>query len=219
VDPSDGQPGRLVARNIRIPFNRNGSPATGQQRLGGTLSVAVDPRTNQSATVYLAWADQPPQSMLTIHVRRSTDRGVTWSPADLFTAANATNAALAINNAGVVGLLYQQLTGTGATRRWVTHFRQTSDGVNWADLVLSTAPANVPTKTFDPYLGDYDHLVAVGQDFYGIFSANNTPDQANFPNGVVYQRNADFATQRLLALDGTTPVAPSIDPFFFKVKG
>ena len=219
VDPSDGQPGRLVARNIRIPFNRNGSPATGQQRLGGTLSVAVDPRTNQSATVYLAWADQPPQSMLTIHVRRSTDRGVTWSPADLFTAANATNAALAINNAGVVGLLYQQLTGTGATRRWVTHFRQTSDGVNWADLVLSTAPADAPTKTFDPYLGDYDHLVAVGRDFYGIFSANNTPDQANFPNGVVYQRNADFATQRLLALDGTTPVAPSIDPFFFKVKG
>ena len=27
------------------------------------------------------------------------------------------------------------------------------------------------------------------------------------------------ATRRLLALDGTTSVAPSIDPFFFKVKG
>ena len=80
-------------------------------------------------------------------------------------------------------------------------------------------PANVPVKTFDPYLGDYDHLVAVGPDFYGIFSANNTPNPANFPNGVTYQRNADFNAQTLLALDNTTPVAPSIDPFFFKVKG
>jgi hypothetical protein len=101
----------------------------------------------------------------------------------------------------------------------LTHFRQSPDGANWADLVLCTAPASTPAKTFDPYLGDYDHLVTVGRDFYGIFSANNTPDNANFPNGVVYQRNADFATHRLLALDGTTPVAPSIDPFFVKVKG
>jgi hypothetical protein len=157
--------------------------------------------------------------MLTIHVRRSTDRGVTWSAADLLTVLNATNAALAINNAGAIGLLYQQLTGTGATQRWVTHFRQSADGANWADLVLCTAPASTPAKTFDPYLGDYDHLVAVGRDFYGIFSANNTPDQANFPNGVVYRRNADFVTRRLLALDGTTTVVPSIDPFFFRVKG
>ncbi len=218
VEPSDGLPGRLVARNVRIPFNRNGSSATGQQRLGGTLSMAVDRRANQSGTVYLAWADQTPGSILTIHVRRSTDRGVTWSAADHLTLLNATNAALAINSVGAIGLLYQQLTGTGATRRWVTHFRQSPNGANWADLVLCTAPASTPAKTFDPYLGDYDHLVTVGRDFYGIFSANNTPDNANFPNGVVYQRNADFATHRLLALDGTTPVAPSIDPFFFKVK-
>ena len=219
VEPSDGLHGRLVARNVRIPFNRNGLPTTGQQRLGGTLSITADRRAGQSGTVYLAWADQTPGSVLTVHVRRSTDRGVTWSPADLLTARNATNAALAINNAGVVALLYQELTGVGANQRWVTHLRRSADGVNWDDLVLSTAPASVPAKTFDPYLGDYDHLVAVGSDFYGIFSANNTPDQANFPNGVVYQRNVDFATHRLLALDGTTSVAPSIDPFFFKVKG
>ena len=85
-------------------------------------------------------------------------------------------------------------------------------------MILANAPANFPVKTFDPYLGDYDHLVAVGRDFYGIFSANNTPDLANFPNGVVYQRNADFTSHTLLALDNTTPVAVSIDPFFFKVS-
>jgi hypothetical protein len=60
-------------------------------------------------------------------------------------------------------------------------------------------------------------LISLRKNFYGVFSANNTPDITNFPNGVVYQRNADFNTHTLLALDGTTPVAVSIDPFFFKV--
>ena len=55
--------------------------------------------------------------------------------------------------------------------------------------------------------------------FYGIFSANNSPDLANFPNGVIYQRNHDFPTRKLLGLDGTTVIRTSIDPFFFKVAG
>ena len=29
---------------------------------------------------------------------------------------------------------------------------------------------------FIPYIGDYLHLLSLGKDFYGIFSANNTPD-------------------------------------------
>ena len=97
------------------------------------------------------------------------------------------------------------------------HCRLPTDAINWSDLVLADTPATTPLKTFDPYLGDYDHLVANGTTLYGIFSANNTPDMANFPNGVVYQRNANFATHKLLKLDGTTVVPPSIDPFFFKV--
>jgi hypothetical protein len=28
-------------------------------------------------------------------------------------------------------------------------------------------------RTFDPYLGGYDHMLAVGRDFYGIFCASN----------------------------------------------
>jgi hypothetical protein len=131
----------------------------------------------------------------------------------------ATWTALAVNSAGKVGLLYQQLTGSGDSTRWVTHFRTTTDGQNWDDLVLANTPANVPVKTFDPYLGDYADLVAVGPDFYGVFCANNTPDLANFPNGVTYQRNADFGRHILLALDNITPVAVSIDPFFFRVAG
>jgi hypothetical protein len=147
-------------------------------------------------------------------VRRSTDRGKTWSNGDLLTVADATNAALAITQNGVVGLLSQSF-GNGS--EWSTTLNFTINGAQWSQLVLAQTPASIPAKTFDPYLGDYDHMVAVGTSFYGVFCANNTPDNNNFPRGVTYQRNADFTGKKLLALDGKTAVAVSIDPFFFKV--
>jgi hypothetical protein len=212
----DGLPGKRVIKGVSFPFMRNGIAATGQQRIGGTISIAVHP--HNSSVVYLAWGDRQPGSFLTVHVRRSTDRGVTWSgPGDLLTISNATNAALAITGTGVIGLLYQQVTGTGAGQRWVTHLQRSPNGIVWTDLVLATVPATSPVKTFDPYVGDYDHLVAVGPRFFGIFSANNTPNMANFPNGVKYQRNANFTTHTLLNVNNSSPVAASIDPFFFKV--
>jgi len=102
--------------------------------------------------------------------------------------------------------------------RWETHLRRTTNGTVWSDLLLATTLANDPVIKLNPYLGDYDHVVAVGKIFYGIFSASNVPDRANFPNGVVYQRNADFTSRKLLNLNGAT-VNASIDPFFFRVSG
>jgi hypothetical protein len=218
-DPADGLSGRLVVKSISVPFRQSGTPASGQQRIGGTLSLAVDPRPNQSVRVFIAWGDKQPASDFVLHVRCTNTGGVAWSPNDLLTVANATNAALAINSDGIVGLLYQELVGTGASSRWKTHFRRSPDGTTWSDIVLADTPATFPVKTFDPYLGDYDHLVSIDRDFYGIFSANNSPNMANFPSGVKYQRNANFATHTLLSVDNTTPVAVSIDPFFFKVSG
>jgi hypothetical protein len=215
IDPGDGIPGLRVAQGVSFAFNRTGIPANGQQRLGGTLSLAVDPR--DSNRVFIAWGDDQTATGFTLHVRSSTDRGKSWSTVDLLTVDHATNGALAINSAGVVGLLYQQLSGSGSAMRWATHFRRTTDGSVWNDAVLADTPAGLPAATFDPYLGDYDHLLAVETTFYGIFSANNTPDPANFPCGVTYQRNHDFTKRKLLPLTGTTPVAASIDPFFFKV--
>ena len=83
-------------------------------------------------------------------------------------------------------------------------------------IVLHTAPSNVPARTFLPYLGDYVRMIAVGTSFYGVFCGNNTPDLANFPSGVTYQRNANWATKTLLSTDGVTHVPISIDPFFFE---
>jgi hypothetical protein len=209
VDANDGVAGVRVVQNITFTFNS----FLGQTRLGGNPSIAVDPRN--SSTVYLAWADAQ-TSVSTLHIRRSTDRGQNWG-ADLRTIANATNPALAVNSRGKVGLLYQRLTGTAPNQRYETHLeRSTNGGVAWSDSVLANTPAATPVPTFQPYLGDYDYLMAVGRTFYGIFSANNSPNRANFPNGVRYQRNVDFDTNRLLGLDGSTIIPTSIDCFFVK---
>jgi hypothetical protein len=213
VDPGDGLPGRIVAHNVTIPWSN--ASTLGQERIGSTLTLAVDP--NHSATVYVAWGDRVGSGdIYTIHVRRSTDRGVTWS-GDLRTLVNATNASLAVSDNGTVGLLYQQVSGSGAASRWVTHLERSKDGfVTRSDLVLATVPANTPTPEFLPYLGDYTGLVAAAGELRGVFAANNTPDSTDFPQGVVYQRRADFAAHRLVNGTGVS-VAVSIDPFYFSV--
>jgi hypothetical protein len=213
-DASDGIAGVRMVRGITFTFSSNVfGPFLGQERLGGHLSIAVEPRN--SSTVYLAYADQQTAGY-TLHIHRSTDRGQTWG-SDLRTIANAINPALAVNSRGHVGLLYQRLTGTAPNQRWETHLERSSNGgATWGDSVLATTPAATPLRQGVPYLGDYAYLMAVGRTFYGIFSANNSPNRANFPSGVRYQRNVDFATNRLLGLDGSTIIRTSIDPFFVK---
>src|SRR5436853_30800 len=92
LDPSDHLPGRLVATHVTIPWSN--APTLGQERIGSTLSIAVNPL--HSDTVYLAWADRiGTGDIYTVHVRRSTDRGATWS-GDPRSVTNATNASLAV---------------------------------------------------------------------------------------------------------------------------
>lgn len=211
-DASDNLPGRLVVKSVSIPWSN--FPTLGQERIGSTLSLAVDP--SNSSTLYVGWADRGSKGdIYTLHVRRSTDRGATWSAKDLpnTTIRNATNIALAVADNGVAGLLYQQLTGS----RWITHLVQSRNGfANIQDTVLANVPANAPNEQFLPYLGDYDYLLPVGNEFRGVFCANNTPDLANFPQGVTYQRAADFSRKTLTDGSGN-PVPISIDPFYFSV--
>jgi hypothetical protein len=211
-DPSDKLPGVLAVKKVSIPWSN--APTLGQERIGSTLSIAVDP--NHSSIVYVSWADKGSKGdIYTLHVRQSMDRGVTWSKTDLprTTIHNATNVALAVASNGVVGFLYQQLSGG----RWVTHLVQSHDAFTTAqDTVLATVPADQPVGQFLPYLGDYDYLLAVGNEFRGVFCANNAPDFANFPQGVTYQRAADFSAKTLNDGSGN-PVPISIDPFYFSV--
>jgi hypothetical protein len=208
---ADGKPGQRVVRNVAI-----GEWTFGQEGGEGELSIAVDP--NDSSVVFVAWADQQPETGYTLHVRRSNDSGESWpETAELWTIPMAQNPALAVNAQGIVGFLYQQFIESRTGQHWQTHFRYKADGGVDEDLILATVPADTPVNTGKTYIGDYVHLMTVGNAFYGVFCANNEPDPSHFPHKVKYQRKHDFFTKRLLALDGVTEVPISIDPFFFKV--
>jgi hypothetical protein len=225
LDTGDGQPGQRIA--IDVPLMS--FDYMGQERIGGELAIAVDP--SNCAVVYVVWSEFQDDGgggetdRYLLHLRKSSDGGQTWSSDDLLSVANGKNPGLAINDKGQIGFLYQQYTGdpqsfesldNPAGQRWETHLRFSANDTYWSDLLLATVPADTPVRQFFPYIGDYADIMAVGDMFYGVFCANNTPSLANFPYGVTYLRKHHFATQKLFAADGVTPVAPSIDPFFFK---
>ncbi len=202
--------GQRVVSNKPITDDFSGS--FGNEIIGGDLFLTVDP--NNSANVYISWADKFMGNTMTLHVQRSTDWGQTWGPNDLLTVPSAKNGALAVNSQGKIAYAYQQLTGTVPNRHWQTHLRRSVDGVTWDDTLLSdffAEGANAPPGF--RIIGDYDGLIAVGKNFYGVFSADNDLVNATFPAGVTFQRNHN-ATQ-FLGNDGVTPVARSVDPFFY----
>jgi hypothetical protein len=218
IDPGDSLPGLRVAQAVPIPAL---GTQLGHQRIGSSLTMAVDPL--EKRTVYLAWADGTSAAGYTIHVRRSTDAGATWSP-DLRSVVPATNPQLAINERGEIAFLYQKLHNPGSGNRWQTHV-EVSKGHHafsiFDDIVLADIPDDNGTgPTLNPTnpLGDYAGLMAVEDDFYGVFCGNNTPDLGNFPHGVHYQRNHNFGTNQLFDVSGITAVRPSYDPFFFSLR-
>lgn len=219
---ADGDPGVRVVTGRNVPFENFEHPDFGQERLvSSDLSIAVHP--NDATRVCVAWGDREAGSPLTLHLRCSTDSGRTWTAGtagggDLRRIASAKAPAIAFNTDGVLGFLYQEFVNSGGNQRWITHFeRLKADFTPQDDTVLARTPADAPAPQFIPYIGDYVHLMAIGDTFYGIFSANNTPDRNNFPAGVVYQRRHNFTTRTLQDLAGAT-VPVSIDPFFFTAR-
>lgn len=225
-DPQRGTVGTVVAASRKLPVRiprvpepvgppcTGPAPDMGQERLGASnISIAVDPADGNR--VVLAWADSNlgETDAYRLHVKLSVDGGLTWSR-DLLTIEKAKNPALAVNDLGVLGFLYQEFNSSD--RRWVTHFRRSENGESWSDVVLANVEADSPGCIGFPYIGDYVDVQAVGSDFFGVFSANNDPIPGNFPSGVIYQRYVHFdGTLRRSGLDPV--VEPSIDPFFFKV--
>jgi hypothetical protein len=213
---SDSHAGIRVVQGVSVVW----AGAMGNERLQGSqLSIAVDP--NNSNTVYVAWADGT-SANYTLHVRHSTTGGATWDASDLTSVSPADNPALAINKDGIVGFLYQKYvssgscqTGGGTAACWETHF-ETYNGSTWTDLPHPLA--NTPDNAGGFPLGDYEHVMAVGRDFYGAFSATNYPDTNNFYPGVQYQRYVNWSSHNLYADAGhTVLVTPSVDPFFFHI--
>jgi HYDIN/CFA65/VesB-like, Ig-like domain/Protein of unknown function (DUF1573) len=217
VDSGDNIAGVRVATSISVAPSGTEDADFGNDRRGWELALAVDPNDDQR--VYIVYSQGTSAADYTLHLRRSNDGGATWQT-ESRTIVKAKNPGVAINAAGDVGFLYQQVVGATGSSRWVTMFEHSSDDFATIDAhTLANVPSSTPTPATDmaTYIGDYVKLQAFGKNFYGTFSANNTPDLANFPSGVTYQRNANMATKTLLGNDGVTPVPVSIDPFFFKV--
>jgi len=210
-DLSDVTAGRFVTTGLTLA-----SGVMGQNRLGASnVSIAVAPWN--SDRVYVAWGDANGASSETIHLRRSINRGVDWSN-DLLTITSAMNPEVAINDLGVVGVLYQ----TVASGKWETRFSRSTDldatTFGTPGTLLASQSATTPAATFWPYIGDYASLVADGRNFVGMFSTSNYPDVANFVTGVKYGREVDWTAHKLYAdAAHTIEVPPSIDPFFFSV--
>jgi hypothetical protein len=204
---SDNNAGRIVEPKVFLPRTRQ----MGQDRVGYDAAIAVHPGIPNR--VYLAWADVNPSGCVyRLHIRRSTDGGVSWS-GDLGAArSNAKNPALAVNANGVVALLYQRLTGS----EWQTSVDYTStDFTSVQSVLLARHPSNQPARVYLPYLGDYTQMLAIGNKFYGVFTAGNRPLKQNFHANVTFLRKADWTGGVLLDTLNAPHSRFSMDPFFF----
>ena len=212
VDPGDGVAGRRVVSGVVVPPV---GTLLGSVRVSSRLAIAVDPRN--ARRVYVAWCDGAvtAASPYRLHVRRSDDGGATWT-GDLLTVNDVTNPGLAVTVRGTVGLLYQRLRTPPAGSRWETHLVISDDRFATLRADMIVADVRDLGGTFQPTIGDYANLIAIGKEFHGAFCGHNQPVAANFPGNVVYLRNADWANQRLLGNDGATVVANSIDPFYVR---
>ena len=233
TDKDDHLAGFRVVKERQFKFDY----MLGLDRLGGDLAIAVDPRNSQR--VYIVYGDVDSNGAPVLHLRRSDTGGDQWTD-DIRTIPNAKNPGLAVNAEGTVGFLYQQVvsssspakkpTGQGGKAKrhghkvensgsWNTIFERTND--DFATLPDSRTLAvflvsEINPANGQPALGDYLHLMAVGTNFYGVFSSSNVPDRSRFPCGIIFQRYVDDQKKVLLDEDHNA-VASSIDPFFFRV--
>lgn len=212
--------GTVVTNNITLP----GYAYLGHERIDSDCDLAINP--SDPNEVYVAY------TLLNgfgfdpiIVVEGSLDGGHTFST--LYTTSTLSSVpSLAVLNDGTVGLLYLQRV---ATELQVVFSKAPQGDFSKLNSRILASWQNGLGYKFDPYVGDYFNLRAVGANFYGVFSAYNDPSQPkNFPCLAYYQRNVKFngtsiidhnftlkVPGTLYNATATAPVTNSIDPFFF----
>lgn len=218
-----GGNGTNIASGIRLPV----TTTVGQERLGSGCDVALCPFNPNK--VYVAYTGVSGFNIVQgnpyIVVEVSLDGGQTF--AHLYqTTTFSSLPSLAVLQDGTVGLLYFQRNGIYDQ----VVFSKALQG-NFNNIItrtLASWPDGLGNEFATPlYVGDYFQLRAVGNNFYGVFSAYNDPSQPSyFPCLPYYQRNIKFIGTGIVDHDVTlgvaanlydagTQIAPSIDPFFF----
>jgi uncharacterized repeat protein (TIGR01451 family) len=160
-------------------------------------------------------------------VQSSSDSGASFNL--VYSVTNAGNPALAVASDGTVGMLYLLSTNDVWGTRTFVRFSKAVGGnfgtIN--DRVLAAFPDG--SVQYNPTLGDFFTLKAVGSSFFGAFCAWNDPQPANFPSGVFFQRyfriggvvftNSWLTAPATLVCPTNGGIAPidsvSVDPFFF----
>jgi hypothetical protein len=204
-----------AAANANPAGTTLGNSATGTERLGSDLSIAVNP--SNSNNVYVAYATVVGgKSQVT--VKESLNGGETW-PNSYIVAGPSALPALAVSVTGEVGLLETDYSaGAKTLDTWLYQLNPDLSGIGSLQE-LATFPDGDPAATADPYVGDFETLNSVNGKFYGTFSASNNPILADFPQGVYYNRlftvGTDNFTGQLFANATLDAPANSIDPFFF----
>ena len=214
--------GSTISAFTNTTTGDNGPLALGNERAGSDLAIAVDP--NNANRVFVAYTASPASGQIRLIVQESTDGGATWSAKVILPAAARTSQpALAVLANGGVGLLYNAYDAS--SNLLSQHLLVTRDDfATVKDLALAAFKNGAPALKFDPYVGDFFDLTAVGNTYYGVFSASNLDDGVNaaFPNGVLFQRSfsgtpGTSTFQLNDGLGGT--VGGSIDPYFFSYDG
>jgi hypothetical protein len=181
----------------------------GQIRKPNQLAVAVAP--TDKARVYIAYGSKTGSDLMTLKLVRYIS-GAKAIDKVLRTVHNGINPAVAVDAHGRVGFLYQRWVVRGADSLWETNLTISNPNqTSWEAHLLSRTPAAEPQYWYGlPYIGDYIDLVAVGDTFYGVFSANNDP--VHHPTAR-YLRPLDTGSPNPTLPPG---VPVSMDPFFFR---
>jgi hypothetical protein len=187
-----GVNGTIIASNVQFPQEN-----LGEERTGSDLGMAVSPA--DPSTIYVAY-DVEVGGLAVARIMMSGDGGSTW--AQIYqTSIQSALPDLAVTANGAVGLLY-----TGYENGNIeTHFVQSDDNfATHRDEILSRFKNGTPKIQYQPYIGDFEIVKAVGDNFYGTFSASN--DTSLYPLPVTFVRDASELGKS---------VAYSIDPFYF----
>jgi hypothetical protein len=148
------------------------------------LGLTTQPRAKSSdgwisvhgptGDVYVAHLDVTASGVSQIVMSRSTDKGQTWSSANITDGTTmSAYPEIAVNSEGVVGVLFIDFVGTGSNITFRHRLALSADkGVTWNISTLQTLSVRQlgDYEGVPELWGDFEALTTSGATFYGVFT-------------------------------------------------